>query len=124
MARSDATGMTAYIAFEVGLLTPSQLVGRPNIQPTFRSSIFQTMLRLSKNSGLHPKCLAIQNVKKVGEHPITAGGFGDVWKGTIGDSNKLVCLKIMKVYLNSDVVQLSKVGGTLTSVSLPFDWPA
>ncbi|KAL0069535.1 Rho guanine nucleotide exchange factor [Marasmius tenuissimus] len=66
------------------------------------------MLRLSKNSGLHPKCLAIKNVKKFGEHPITAGGFGDVWKGVIGDSNEIVCLKIMKVYLNSDLVQLSK----------------
>ncbi|KAL0069547.1 hypothetical protein AAF712_003205 [Marasmius tenuissimus] len=66
------------------------------------------MLRLAKNSGLHPKCLAIHNVKKLGEHPITAGGFGDVWKGVVGDSREIVCLKIMKVYLNSDLVQLSK----------------
>ncbi|KAK1217181.1 hypothetical protein PQX77_020189 [Marasmius sp. AFHP31] len=85
-----------------------QLAERPSILPAFRSSIFTSMLRLSKNSGLHPKCLAIRNVRKFGEHPITAGGFGDVWKGVVGASNEIVCLKIMKVYLNSDRVQLSK----------------
>ncbi|KAJ8083240.1 hypothetical protein PM082_009112 [Marasmius tenuissimus] len=65
------------------------------------------MLRLSKNSGLHPTCLSIQNVKKIGDFPITAGGFGDVWKGTIGDSSELVCLKVVKVYLKSDLVKLT-----------------
>ncbi|KAL0578822.1 Rho guanine nucleotide exchange factor [Marasmius crinis-equi] len=65
------------------------------------------MLRLSRNSGLHPKCLAIQNVK-LGEYPIDAGGFGEVWKGTIGESSQAVCLKMMKIYRDSDVEQLSK----------------
>ncbi|KAJ8083247.1 hypothetical protein PM082_009119 [Marasmius tenuissimus] len=65
------------------------------------------MLRLSKNSGLHPTCLSIQNAKKIGEYPIAAGGFGDVWKGTIGDSSELVCLKVVKVYLKSDLVKLT-----------------
>ncbi|KAL0574483.1 hypothetical protein V5O48_007458 [Marasmius crinis-equi] len=65
------------------------------------------MLRLSKNSGLHPQCLSIQNVKKLGEYPIAAGGFGDVWKGVIGDSTKPVCLKVVKIYLDSDLEKLS-----------------
>ncbi|KAK1216073.1 hypothetical protein PQX77_021304 [Marasmius sp. AFHP31] len=65
------------------------------------------MLRLSKNSGLHPTCLFIQNVKRIGEYPIAAGGFGDVWKGTIGDSSELVCLKVVKVYLKSNLEQLT-----------------
>ncbi|KAJ8083236.1 hypothetical protein PM082_009108 [Marasmius tenuissimus] len=65
------------------------------------------MLHLSKNSGRHPTCLSIQNVKRVGEFPVAAGGFGDVWKGTIGDSSELVCLKVVKVYLKSDLQKLS-----------------
>ncbi|KAJ8083217.1 hypothetical protein PM082_009089 [Marasmius tenuissimus] len=65
------------------------------------------MLRLSKNSGLYPTCLSIQNVKKIGEYPIAAGGFGDVWKGSIGASSMLVCLKVVKVYLKSDLVKLT-----------------
>ncbi|KAJ8083254.1 hypothetical protein PM082_009126 [Marasmius tenuissimus] len=65
------------------------------------------MLRLSKNSGLHPTCLSIQNVKMIGKYPIAAGGFGDVWKGTIGDSNELVCLKVVKVYMSSNLERLT-----------------
>ncbi|KAK1227547.1 histone methyltransferase set1 [Marasmius sp. AFHP31] len=74
-----------------------------------RSSVFTAMVRLSKNSGLHPKCLSIQNVKRLGDFPIAAGGFGDVWKGVIGESIELVCLKVVKVYLGSDLEKLSKV---------------
>ncbi|KAJ8083227.1 Rho guanine nucleotide exchange factor [Marasmius tenuissimus] len=78
-----------------------------NLSPELRSPIFTAMLRLSKNSGLYPTCLSIQNVKKMGDYPIAAGGFGDVWKGTIGDSSELVCLKVVKVYLKSDLVKLT-----------------
>ncbi|KAL0578824.1 Rho guanine nucleotide exchange factor, partial [Marasmius crinis-equi] len=85
-----------------------QLVDYPDTSPEMRPSIFSAMLRLSKNSGLHPKCLAIQNVKKFGEFPIDAGGFGEVWKGTVGESTQPVCLKIMKIYRDSDVEKTSK----------------
>ncbi|KAL0570850.1 Rho guanine nucleotide exchange factor [Marasmius crinis-equi] len=85
-----------------------QVVDRPNISSSFRSSIFATMLRLSKRSGLHPTCLAINNVRKIGDFAIAAGGFGDVWKGVVGNSREPVCLKVMKVYLNSDLERLSK----------------
>ncbi|KAK1224861.1 hypothetical protein PQX77_012211 [Marasmius sp. AFHP31] len=84
-----------------------QLVDYPHLSPELRPVVLTPMLRLSKNSSLHPTCLSIKNVKKLGKHPVAAGGFGDVWKGTIGDSSKPVCLKVMKVYLNSDLEKLS-----------------
>ncbi|KAK1220511.1 hypothetical protein PQX77_016721 [Marasmius sp. AFHP31] len=84
-----------------------QLIDYPNLSPEIRPAVVTAMLRLSKNSGLHPTCLSIQNVKKIGEYPIAAGGFGDVWKGTIGDSSELVCLKVVKVYLKSNLEQLT-----------------
>ncbi|KAL0563966.1 Rho guanine nucleotide exchange factor, partial [Marasmius crinis-equi] len=84
------------------------LVDYPGISSSLRSSILRTMLRLSKRSGLHPRCLSINNVQKLGNFPIAAGGFGEVWKGVIGDLRELVCLKVMKVYLNSDLERLSK----------------
>ncbi|KAL0565750.1 Rho guanine nucleotide exchange factor [Marasmius crinis-equi] len=89
------------------------LVDNPHLSlpPQLCSSIFKVMIRLSKLSGLHPKCLSIHNVHKLGQHPIAAGGFGDVWKGVIGDSDSggpIVCLKIVKVYLTSDVQALFK----------------
>ncbi|KAL0062706.1 hypothetical protein AAF712_010401 [Marasmius tenuissimus] len=84
-----------------------QLIDHPLLLPELRPAVLAAMLHLSKNSGLHPTCLSIQNVKKLGRHPVAAGGFGDVWKGTIGDSSEPVCLKVMKVYQNSDLKKLS-----------------
>ncbi|KAJ8083210.1 hypothetical protein PM082_009082 [Marasmius tenuissimus] len=85
------------------------LVDDPNtsLTPQLRSSMCKAMIRLSKMSGLHPKCLSIQNVRKLGQYPIAAGGFGDVWKGIVGESDEqVVCLKVVKVYLTSDVQAL------------------
>ncbi|KAL0058747.1 Rho guanine nucleotide exchange factor [Marasmius tenuissimus] len=81
------------------------LADSPDIPSRLRSTILQIMLRLSKKSGLCPECLVIQNVQQQGQHPVGGGGFGDVWKGTIGHagSTRAVCLKVVKVYLTSDV---------------------
>ncbi|KAF9256235.1 kinase-like protein [Marasmius fiardii PR-910] len=78
----------------------------PEVVTTLRSSILKMMLHLSKRSGLCPKCLMVENVIKLGDYAVGGGGFGDVWKGTIGD--QIVCLKVVKVYLVSDVKQLMK----------------
>ncbi|KAL0058646.1 hypothetical protein AAF712_014672 [Marasmius tenuissimus] len=82
------------------------LTGYPGIQRQTKSTIFKVMLRLSKKSGLYPKCLKINNVERMGSHPVAGGGFGDVWKGRIAD--EIVCLKVVKVYLAFDVQQRLK----------------
>ncbi|KAK1228999.1 hypothetical protein PQX77_007952 [Marasmius sp. AFHP31] len=83
------------------------LADSADISSPLRSTILQIMLRLSKKSGCCPKCLVIQNVDKEGEHPVGGGGFGDVWKGTMdhAGSTQTVCLKVVKIYLTSDVRQ-------------------
>ncbi|KAK1227554.1 hypothetical protein PQX77_009463 [Marasmius sp. AFHP31] len=90
-----------------------QLTDSPNLNttPQFRSTMFTVMVRLSKLSGRHPRSLLMQNVHKLGKHPIAAGGFGDVWKGAIRRSEseeQLVCLKVSKVYVKSDLDALFK----------------
>ncbi|KAJ8083204.1 Rho guanine nucleotide exchange factor [Marasmius tenuissimus] len=90
-----------------------QLIDDPKLDLTsrLRSLLSTSMIRLSKRSGLHPRCLFIQNVRKLGKHPVAAGGFGDVWKGVIGQpesEEQLVCLKVSKVYMKSDLDALFK----------------
>ncbi|KAK1227557.1 hypothetical protein PQX77_009467 [Marasmius sp. AFHP31] len=90
-----------------------QLIDDPKLDVTsrLRSLMITWMIRLSKRSGLHPKSLFIQNVRKLGKHPVAAGGFGDVWKGVINQSESgehLVCLKVSKVYEKSDLDALFK----------------
>ncbi|KAL0067731.1 Rho guanine nucleotide exchange factor [Marasmius tenuissimus] len=82
------------------------LLGLPDIENKLRTSILKLILRLSKRSNLCPKCLNINNVERISERPIDGGGFGDVWKGKVG--SQFVCLKVVKVYLVSDVQKLLK----------------
>ncbi|KAF9267918.1 kinase-like protein, partial [Marasmius fiardii PR-910] len=70
------------------------------------SSIVRAMLHLSKRSSLFPQCLMLKNVKKLGDYAVGGGGFGDVWKGSIG--KRIVCLKVVRAYILSDVKQLLK----------------
>ncbi|THU85508.1 hypothetical protein K435DRAFT_612833, partial [Dendrothele bispora CBS 962.96] len=73
---------------------------------TLRSKILHAIIRLSDKSGLYPNCLALDNVTKVGDHPVAAGGFGEIWKGLIG--GQMACLKVVKIYGDSDVQKLLK----------------
>ncbi|THU78618.1 kinase-like protein, partial [Dendrothele bispora CBS 962.96] len=78
----------------------------PGVLPKLKSKIFHAIIRLSNKSGLYPNCLALDDVTKVGDHPVAAGGFGEIWKGLIG--GRIVCLKVVKIYGNSDVQKLLK----------------
>ncbi|KAF9260022.1 kinase-like protein [Marasmius fiardii PR-910] len=78
----------------------------PNVSTTLRPSIFKLMIRLSRNSGLHPQCLTIQGVEKLGDYPVGGGAFGDVWQGRF--AQQLVCLKVIRVFSRSDVQQILK----------------
>ncbi|KAJ8083171.1 hypothetical protein PM082_009040 [Marasmius tenuissimus] len=92
----------------------------PDVPKALRSSIFSTMIRLSRNSGLYPKCLIIQNVEKIGKRPEGGGSFGDVWKGKIGRA--LVCLKVIRTFSASKIETLAKVRFRRTLVELLAGW--
>ncbi|THU93879.1 kinase-like protein, partial [Dendrothele bispora CBS 962.96] len=70
------------------------------------AKIFTAMIRLSKKSSLYPSCLAMKDVQKIGDYPITAGGFGEIWRCSIG--GQIGCLKMVKVYGESDIQILLK----------------
>ncbi|KAF5350229.1 hypothetical protein D9758_007769 [Tetrapyrgos nigripes] len=78
----------------------------PDVEKRLRSKISNAMLGLSKNSGLYPSCLALDNVQKIGNHPVTAGGFGEIWKGLLG--GEVICLKVVKIYGDSEVQKVVK----------------
>ncbi|KAF9263056.1 kinase-like protein [Marasmius fiardii PR-910] len=78
----------------------------PNVPTALRPSIFKLMIRLSRKSGLHPQCLTIRGVEKLGDYPVGGGAFGDVWKGRVG--RQLVCLKVIRAFNRSDVQQILK----------------
>ncbi|KAK1227627.1 Rho guanine nucleotide exchange factor [Marasmius sp. AFHP31] len=82
------------------------LLERPGAHQDFRAFIFKMMLRLSRSTGLHPKCLTIHDVEISSPHPIGGGAFGDVYKGKRGES--IVCLKVLRVFEPDEVEQAIK----------------
>ncbi|KAG7089824.1 hypothetical protein E1B28_011472 [Marasmius oreades] len=87
------------------------LVDYPGISQQLRTTMFTIMVHLSKKSGLYPECLMIHNVRKIGEHPVGGGGFGDVWEGVLDSSEgspQKVCLKVIRVFRDSPMEQLLK----------------
>ena len=80
----------------------------PTLDPTYKSPFLNAMLRLSSKSSIYPKILVQNSVGIESSNPLTAGQFGDVWKGTF--QAKQVAIKIIRFYGMSDASQHLKVG--------------
>ena len=49
----------------------------------------------------------MRGVRKIGDSAVTAGSFGDVWKGEM--QGHIVAIKELKVYEQSDIEKILKV---------------
>ncbi|KAJ7258629.1 hypothetical protein C8J57DRAFT_1073683 [Mycena rebaudengoi] len=67
--------------------------------------ICKALLRLSRASGLYPRCFALPELQKIGDQ-IAAGGFGDIWKGLVRGQS--VCVKVMRLFQNADIQAVLK----------------
>ncbi|KAG7090227.1 hypothetical protein E1B28_011827 [Marasmius oreades] len=74
------------------------IIELPDVTAELRSSILDMMLRFSKRSGLCPQHLIVENVRMLGDFPIIYGGFGDVWKGKIGE--QVVHLRVLRTHVS------------------------
>ncbi|KAJ7267286.1 kinase-like domain-containing protein [Mycena rebaudengoi] len=68
--------------------------------PASRPSLFKALIRLSRASGLHPRCFPLTGVQKVGQQ-VAAGGFGDIWQGLVRGQH--VSVKVMRIFRKDDV---------------------
>lgn len=67
----------------------------------------KALIKLSRASGLYPECLFLKGIQIAGDSAVAEGGFGDVYKGQLGDQE--IAIKVLKVYQKSDMQQLLKV---------------
>ncbi|KAF7333009.1 Protein kinase domain-containing protein [Mycena venus] len=72
-----------------------------------KPSLSNALVELSGACDLRPTCFELRNSKKVGDRPVDAGNFGDVWKGVIEGQTQQetlnVSLKIMRVYQKTEI---------------------
>ncbi|KAF7377569.1 Protein kinase domain-containing protein [Mycena sanguinolenta] len=73
-----------------------------------KPTLFQALLRLSRSSGVQPRCFALSGLQKVGQQ-VTGGSFGDIWKGLVRGQS--VCVKVMRVFEDSDIEDALKEFG-------------
>ncbi|KAF7333365.1 Protein kinase domain-containing protein [Mycena venus] len=67
--------------------------------------IYKALWRLSRDSGLHPRCFALTGLQKIGQQ-VAGGGFGDIWKGFV--RGQTVCVKIMRIFQTDHIQTLLK----------------
>jgi hypothetical protein len=75
--------------------------------------ICKALLRLCRASGLYPRCFVLTELEKIGDQ-VAAGGFGDIWKGVI--RKRSVCVKVMRLFKDSDIQALLKVWPSILSL--------
>ncbi|KAJ6466811.1 kinase-like domain-containing protein [Mycena sanguinolenta] len=71
-----------------------------NSFPAAKPNIFKALLRLTRYSGLHPRCFVLSELQRLGQQ-VSGGGFGDIWKGLVRGQN--VCVKVMRIFGNSNI---------------------
>ena len=78
--------------------------------------IFKRIWQLCGWLGLLPTSHAIPGrLIQTTEHPVTSGGFADVWEGIY--NNKRVAIKAFRVYKDEDVQRVRKV---VSCIPIPF----
>uniref|UniRef100_A0A0W0G7T2 Protein kinase domain-containing protein n=1 Tax=Moniliophthora roreri TaxID=221103 RepID=A0A0W0G7T2_MONRR len=65
---------------------------------TTREACIRYLLHLSKHFGSLPRSMFLTNLAKDGFHPVTGGGYADIWKGTYNRTRN-VCLKVLRIFI-------------------------
>ncbi|KAJ7142965.1 kinase-like domain-containing protein, partial [Mycena epipterygia] len=73
-----------------------------------RPSLSKALIRLSRASGLHPRCFVLSGLEKEG-HQVAAGGYGDIYKGRVRGQS--VGVKMMRVFRDKDIQDALKAFG-------------
>ncbi|KAG6907410.1 hypothetical protein DXG01_009022 [Tephrocybe rancida] len=84
----------------------AQLLDDADLAEDLRRQLIVATQRLSVKSGLYPVCYGLRDVVQDSQHPVTGGGFADIYKGSFG--GQVVCLKTIRVYQDSQLEHVLK----------------
>jgi hypothetical protein len=80
----------------VKLTVASKLLDYPSHRSNLMWPVVSALVTLSKDSGLLPQGLTIRGVVRTETHPVAAGRYGDVYRGTTTDGHA-VAIKVLTV---------------------------
>jgi hypothetical protein len=56
--------------------------------------------KVTRQTGVLPKSFVLHGVKKSSEHPVSGGGFADIFMGT--HAGREVALKVLRVFMTEE----------------------
>ncbi|KAF5376760.1 hypothetical protein D9757_009471 [Collybiopsis confluens] len=95
------------------LLTPSVMqllqleIDAADSSSDYRRKCLRILQKLSRTHHVLPPSLFLRNITLDGNRAATGGGFADIWKGTW--DGRAVCLKVLRMFLDSDAKVRKKV---------------
>jgi hypothetical protein len=81
------------------------------VDPSYKRRHLKTLVKLSRASRLYPECLTLTGVK-IGNNPVAAGGFGDIFRGNVRGEN--IAVKVLRIFKKKDMDDLLKVGTNIS----------
>ncbi|KAK0437918.1 kinase-like domain-containing protein [Desarmillaria tabescens] len=66
----------------------------------YRTACLKCLRALSKAKNILPSSFFSQNVTREGANPICGGGYADIWKGHLRDTQ--VCLKVLRIFATEE----------------------
>ncbi|KAG6907250.1 hypothetical protein DXG01_009703 [Tephrocybe rancida] len=81
--------------------TLQQLLDVADLDNHLRKDLIVALQRISTRSGLYPACYELDGIQQIGQYPVTAGGFADIYKGKL--RAQVVCLKTIRLYEKSQI---------------------
>ncbi|KAG6918453.1 hypothetical protein DXG01_014330 [Tephrocybe rancida] len=88
------------------LNTLQQLLDVADLDNHLRKDLIVALQRISTRSGLYPACYELDGIQQIGQYPVTAGGFADIYKGKL--RAQVVCLKTIRLYEKSQIDHVLK----------------
>ncbi|PFH48107.1 hypothetical protein AMATHDRAFT_6095 [Amanita thiersii Skay4041] len=67
------------------------VVDYPLHDPSFKPTMAEALVKLSQVYGQYPSQFQLSGLERLGSHAITAGGYGEIWQGSIKD--RVVCME-------------------------------
>ncbi|KNZ79294.1 Serine/threonine-protein kinase HT1 [Termitomyces sp. J132] len=86
--------------------TLQQLLDVPELDSRFRKDLIVALQRISTRTGLYPTCYELEGIEQIGQYPVGAGGFADIYKAMF--QGQVVCLKTMRLYQGDQIEHVLK----------------
>ncbi|KAF5363231.1 hypothetical protein D9758_008382 [Tetrapyrgos nigripes] len=91
----------------IQLACPSELQDHEH-DDVYTRQCRNVLRRLAKNTCGLPASYLLEDIEREGNYAVSGGGFADIWRGRLPPDNRVMCLKVLRFYMEDDREELFK----------------